>query len=177
MYDIAKAGLDRGVRNVFAPDSAILTGGGMKGVVLPDDFMDVIKDFLGVDRIQVGYGFSESSTFHWGCSEGRYHVAPWVIPFVLDPETSEPLPRTGVQTGRAAVYDILLRAHWGGVISGDEVTINWDLQCPCGQASVAFEPEIMRYSEKQGVEDDRITCAATHEVHNEAVNFMKGLDL
>ena len=139
MYDIAKAGLERGVRNVFAPDSAILTGGGMKGVALPDDFMDVIKDFLGVDRIQIGYGFSESSTFHWGCSEGRYHVAPWVIPFVLDPDTSEPLPRTGVQTGRAAVYDILLRAHWGGVISGDEVTIDWDLQCPCGQASVAFE--------------------------------------
>ena len=44
-------------------------------------------------------------------------------------------------------------------------------------ASVAFEPDIMRYSEKQGVEDDRITCAATHEVHNEAVTFMKGLDL
>src|ERR1700753_4358786 len=177
MYDIARAGLDRGVRDVFASDSAILTGGGMKGVVLPDDFMDVIKAFLGVDRIQVGYGFSESSTFHWGCSEGRYHVAPWVIPFVLDPETSEPLPRTGVQTGRAAVYDILLRAHWGGVISGDEVTVNWDLQCPCGQASVAFEPGIMRYSEKQGVEDDRITCAATQEVHNEAVNFMKGVEL
>ncbi|WP_406817268.1 hypothetical protein [Mycobacterium sp. M23085] len=177
MYDIAKAGLDRGVRSVFAPDSAILTGGGMKGVALPDDFMDTIKDFLGVDRIQVGYGFSESSTFHWGCSEGRYHVAPWVIPFVLDPETSEPLPRTGVQTGRAAVYDILLRAHWGGVISGDEVTIDWDLHCPCGQASVAFEKDIIRYSEKQGVEDDRITCAATQEVHDEAVNFMKGVEL
>src|ERR1700757_3413742 len=177
MYDIAKAGLDRGVRNVFAADSAILTGGGMKGVALPDDFMDIIKAFLGVDRIQVGYGFSESSTFHWGCSEGRYHVAPWVIPFVLDPGTSEPLPRTGVQTGRAAVYDILLRAHWGGVISGDEVTIDWDLRCPCGQASVAFEKDIVRYSEKEGVEDDRITWAATHEAHNEAVNFMKGLDL
>ncbi|OBE95646.1 hypothetical protein [Mycobacterium sp. 852002-10029_SCH5224772] len=177
MYDIAKAGLQRGVRNVFAPDSAILTGGGMKGVALPDDFMDVIKEFLGVDRIQVGYGFSESSTFHWGCSQGRYHVAPWVIPFVLDPDTSEPLPRTGIQTGRAAVYDILLRAHWGGVISGDEVIINWDLRCPCGQVSVAFEPEITRYSEKQGVDDDRITCAATQEVHNEAVNFMKGVEL
>ena len=177
MYDIAKAGLERGVRNVFAPDSAILTGGGMKGVALPDDFMDVITDFLGVDRIQVGYGFSESSTFHWGCSEGRYHVAPWVIPFVLDPGTSEPLPRTGVQTGRAAVYDILLRAHWGGVISGDEVTIDWDLRCPCGQASVAFEKDIVRYSEKKGVEDDRITCAATQEVHDEAVNFMKGIEL
>jgi len=32
-------------------------------------------------------------------------------------------------------------------------------------------------SEKKGVDDDRITCAATQEVHNEAVNFMKGLDL
>jgi hypothetical protein len=177
MYDIARAGLERGVRSVFSPDSVILTGGGTKGIALPDDFMNVITDFLGVDRIQVGYGFSESSTFHWGCSEGRYHVAPWVIPFVLDPETSEPLPRTGIQTGRAAVYDILLRAHWGGVISGDEVTIDWDLHCPCGQSSVAFEPDIMRYSEKRGVEDDRITCAATQEVHNEAVDFMKGVDL
>src|SRR6516165_8601493 len=176
MYDIAKVGLERGVRDVFAPDSAILTGGGMKGVALPDDFLDVIKDFLGVDRIQIGYGFSEASAFHWGCSEGRYHLAPWVIPFVLDPDTSGPLARTGVQTGRAAVYDVLLRAHWGGVISGDEVTINWDLRCPCGQTSVAFEKDIVRYSEKRGVEDDRITCAATHEVHDEAVNFMKGLD-
>jgi len=177
MYDIAKAGLERGVKNVFAKDSAILTGGGMKGVALPADFMDVITEFLGVDKIQVGYGFSESSTFHWACEEGRYHVMPWVIPFILDPDTSEPLPRTGRRTGRAAVYDILLRAHWGGVISGDEVTIDWDLQCPCGRASVAFEKDIIRYSEKQGVEDDRITCAATQEVHNEAIDFMKGLDL
>src|ERR1700751_5130733 len=166
MYDIAKAGLDRGVRNVFAADSAILTGGGMKGVALPDDFMDIIKAFLGVDRIQVGYGFSESSTFHWGCSEGRSRVARWVIPLVLDPETGEPLPRTGVQTGRAAVYDILLRAHWGGVISGDEGTIDWDRRCPCGEASPAFQKDIVRYSEKEGLQDDRITCAATHEVHN-----------
>jgi hypothetical protein len=177
MYEIAKAGLQRGVRNVFAKDSAVLTGGGMKGVALPDNFMDVIMEFLGVNKIQQGYGFSESSTFHWACEEGRYHVMPWVIPFVLNPDTSEPLPRTGRQTGRAAVYDILLRAHWGGVISGDEVTIDWDRRCPCGRTSVAFEKDIIRYSEKQGVEDDRITCAATQEVHNEAIDFMKGVDL
>ena len=177
MYEIAKAGLERSVTNVFAKDSAILTGGGMKGVALPPDFMRIITEFLGVDKIQEGYGFSESSTFHWACEEGRYHVMPWVIPFILDPDTSAPLPRTGRQTGRAAVYDILLRAHWGGVISGDEVTIDWDLQCPCGRSSVAFEKDIIRYSEKQGVEDDRITCAATQEVQNEAIDFMKGLEL
>ena len=74
------------------------------------------------------------------------------------------------------MYDVLLKAHWGGVISGDEVTIDWDLQCPCGQTSVAFEHDIIRYSEKLGVDDDRITCAATHEVHNEAVEFMKAFE-
>ena len=103
-------------------------------------------------------------------------VGTGYITFVLDPDTSEPLPRTGRQTGRAAVYDIPLRAHWGGVISGDEVTIDWDLYCPCGRISVAFEKDIIRYSEKQGVDDDRITCAATHEVHNEAVDFMKAFE-
>jgi hypothetical protein len=176
LYDVARAGLERGVGNVFAKDSVVLTGGGTKGFVLPDNYMDTIREFLGVDRIQEGYGFSEQSAFHWACSEGRYHVQPWVIPFVLDPDTSEPRPRTGVQTGRAAVCDVLLKAHWGAVISGDEVTIDWDLDCPCGQASVAFEHDIIRYSEKRGVEDDRITCAATHEVHNEAVNFMRAFE-
>jgi hypothetical protein len=176
MYDVAAAGVDRGVTAVFAPDSAILTGGGAKGVVLPDNYMEVIKTFLGVEHIQEGYGFSEQNAFHWACEEGRYHVQPWIVPFVLDPETSKPLPREGAQVGRAAVYDLLNQSHWGGVISGDEVTVDWSTPCPCGRTSVAFEHDIIRYSEKEGVEDDRITCAATHEVHNEAVNFMRDFE-
>ena len=34
----------------------------------------------------------------------------------------------------------------------------------------------MRYSEKEGVEDDRITCNATVEVHDEALGFMKAFE-
>jgi hypothetical protein len=173
MYEVAKAGLEQGIEGVFAPSSAILTGGGLKGFVLPPDYMDVIRKFLGVPRIQEGYGMSEISALHWACEEDRYHVQPWVIPFVLDPDTSEPLPRRGVQTGRAAFYDFLNPSHWGGVISGDEITLDWETRCPCGRTSVHIAHEIMRYSEKQGVEDDRISCSATQEVHNEAVNFMK----
>jgi hypothetical protein len=90
---------------------------------------------------------SEISAFHWACAEGRYHVQPWVIPFLLDPGTSEPLPREGRQTGRAAFYDFLNRSHWGGIISGDEITIDWSAACPCGLASVPIEHDIMRYSE------------------------------
>ncbi len=173
MYDMAKAGLDRGMRKVFAPDSAVLTGGGLKGVVLPENYLEVIQEFMGVDEIQEGYGMSEIGAFHWACSEHEYHVQPWVIPYLLDPDTSEPLPRRGRQTGRAAFYDVLNDSHWGGIISGDEITIDWDTPCPCGLASVAIERDIMRYSEKRNVEDDRITCNATQEVHDEAVNFMR----
>jgi len=176
MYEIAKSGLERGVSNVFAKDSAILTGGGTKGFVLPPNYMEVIKDFFGVDRIQEGYGMSEISAFHWACDEGRYHVQPWVIPYVLDPVTSRPLPRQGVQTGRAAFYDLLLESHWGGSISGDEITVDFGTPCRCGLASVHIAHEIMRYSEKQGAEDDRITCNATQEVHDEAVNFLREIE-
>ena len=174
MYELAVEGLKRGVKNVFAVDSAILTGGGLKGFVLPENYMDVIKEFLGVDRIQEGYGMSEISAFHWACDEGRYHVQPWVIPFLLDPDTSEPLPREGVRTGRAAFYDFLNRSHWGGVISGDEITIDWSAPCRCGLASVHIAHEIMRYSEKKGAPDDRISCSATEEVKTEALRFMQG---
>ena len=176
MYELAVEGLERGVKNVFARDSAILTGGGLKGFVLPDNYMDVIREFLGVDRIQEGYGMSEISAFHWACDEGRYHVQPWVIPFLLDPDTSEPLPREGVRTGRAAFYDFLNNSHWGGIISGDEITIDWSTPCRCGLASVHIAHEIMRYSEKKGVEDDRISCSATDEVKTEALRFMQGIE-
>jgi hypothetical protein len=176
MYEIAKSGLERGVKNVFAKDSAILTGGGTKGHVLPPDYMDVIQAFLGVDRIQEGYGMSEISAFHWACDAGRYHVQPWVIPYVLDPETSRPLPRRGVQTGRAAFYDLLLESHWGGSISGDEITIAFDEPCRCGLASAHIAHDIVRYSEKRGTEDDRITCNATQEVHDEAVHFLREIE-
>jgi acyl-CoA synthetase (AMP-forming)/AMP-acid ligase II len=173
MYELAEEGLKRGVKRVFARDSAILTGGGLKGFVLPENYMDVIQEFLGVDEIQEGYGMSEISAFHWACPEKRFHVQPWVIPFLLDPDTSEPLPREGVVTGRAAFYDFLNRSHWGGIISGDEITIDWSTPCPCGLASVPIAHDIMRYSEKQGVEDDRISCSATQEMKNEAIAFMR----
>jgi hypothetical protein len=172
MYNLASAGLAEGVRAAFAPNSAILTGGGAKGQILPEDFMDVIEEFYGV-RIQEGYAFSEHNGVHFACEQGRYHIQPWVIPFLLDPETSEPLPRSGRQTGRFAVYDLINQSHWGGVITGDEVTIDWSTPCPCGRTTIAIEHGIMRFSEKKDGEEDKISCAATHEVQNEAIGFLR----
>jgi hypothetical protein len=176
LYDISAAGLKKGIKNVFAPNSAILTGGGLKGFAAPDNYMEIIREFLGVDRIQELYGMSEVGVAHWACDHGHYHVQPWCIPFVLDPDSNEPLPREGVQTGRAAFLDLVTEAHWGGSISGDEITIDWSTPCPCGLSTVHIHHNIIRYSEKQGVEDDRITCAAAHQVNEEVIDFMRGFE-
>jgi len=177
LYEVAAAGLEKGLRKVFAPDSVVRTGGGMKGVALPENFMDVIREFLGVDQLDEIYGMSEVNAMHWACERGQYHVQPWIIPFVLDPDTGEELPREGVQTGRAAFVDVTNDSHWGGIISGDEITLDWRGDCPCGRSTGFIHHDIMRYSEKQGVDDDRISCAATRDEHDEAVDFMKGRTL
>lgn len=177
MFHLARSGLDAGISGVFHPDSAILVGGGTKGFVLPPDFMDTIREFLGVPVLQEGYGMSEISALHWACELGKYHVQPWVIPFVLDPDTSAPLPRVGVTTGRAAFFDLMNESHWGGIISGDEITIDWSTPCRCGRTSVAIEHDIMRYSEKAGIDDDRISCSATEQVHSEVVEFLRTVNV
>ena len=47
-YDVAKRGLEEGVRGLFAPDSVLMGGGGAKGMELPDDLDEVMLEFFGV---------------------------------------------------------------------------------------------------------------------------------
>jgi hypothetical protein len=93
-----------------------------------------------------------------------------VIPFVLHPEDGTALPRTGVQTGRAAIFDLLPNSYWGGFITGDEVTADWD-PCPCGWTTPHIERRIERFSDKRGG-DDKITCAASDDAHRAALEFL-----
>lgn len=171
IYPLAEEGLKQGRRNIFHPDSVILTGGGAKGMQLPDNWREVIAEFTGVRRIDMAYSMSEVMGTHKMCEHGRYHMVPWVIPFILDPETSKPMPRTGTTTGRAAFYDLSATSHWGGFITGDEVTLHWDSPCPCGRTTPFFDDPIRRFSEARGG-DDKITCAATPEAHQEALDYL-----
>jgi hypothetical protein len=173
LYELATEGLARGISGVFAPDSIVASGGGAKGIVLPDNWQEPVLEFFGVDRIVMGYGMSEVSAFHVMCEGGRYHVQPWIVPYVLDPDTNAPRPREGVQVGRAAFYDPANNSHWGGVMSGDEIELSYE-PCTCGRTTVHIGPHIERYSDKQG--DDRITCAATQQLQHEAIDFLKGIE-
>jgi hypothetical protein len=169
IHNLALAGLRKGHRGVFAPSSKVVVGGGIKGTVPPDGWDDDIRAFFGVSTLRGNYSMSELTAPR--CEHGRMHLNPWMVPFVLDPDTSRPLPRQGRQTGRAAFFDLALRTRWGGFITGDEVTIDWDRRCPCGHTTVACEDGITRLSEKRGG-DDKISCVATEEAHREALDYL-----
>ncbi|MBO3273947.1 phenylacetate--CoA ligase family protein [Pseudomonas schmalbachii] len=176
LHNMAKAGLERGLEGVFHPDSFIATTGGAKGVVQPEGWREDVMRFTGAKKIFETYAMSETpSGSHRLCEHGNYHFAHTAIPFVLDPETGKPLPREGRQTGRAAFYDLGADLRWGGFITGDEITVEWDKPCACGCPSRYVAGAIQRYSDKNGG-DDKITCAASEQSHREAMDFLNTME-
>ncbi len=173
-YTVAKRGLEAGITASFSPDSVLMGGGGAKGVPLPDDLEEVICRFFGFERMTSSYGMTEMNSFSILCEHDHYHLLPWVTVYLLDLNSGRPLPRKGVQSGRAAFFDMTQDSTWGGLVTGDMVTIDWDNDCPCGRQSVALHKTINRVSDLQGG-DDKISCAATPQAQSEAMDFLTGL--
>jgi hypothetical protein len=171
-YDIARSGLKEGVRAEFAPNSVAIAGGGGKGVVLPDDANEVIRTFFGVE-LRGAYGMTEQNFFLVTCEHERLHIPPWVTVLLLDPDTGRPLPRAGVHSGRASFFDMSQDGSWGGIVSGDRITIDYR-PCPCGRTTLHMEKKIQRFSEISG-DDDKLTCAATPGAQAEALDFLTSL--
>lgn len=172
-YPIARAGLEQGVRAEFAPGSVVMGGGGGKGVVLPDDADEVIRTFFGVERVRGGYGMTEQNFYLVTCEHERLHIPPWVTVLLLDPEDGQPLPRSGVQTGRAAFFDMTNDGSWGGIVTGDRITVD-HTPCPCGRTTLHIDKKIQRFSDITG-DDDKLTCAASPSAQAEALDLLTSL--
>ncbi|MCB2080194.1 MAG: hypothetical protein KDE55_21165, partial [Novosphingobium sp.] len=172
-YEIARAGLEAGTQASFASGSAVMGGGGGKGIKLPDDAEQVICRFFGVPRMQDGYGMTEQNFYLTNCEHDRFHMPPWVTVLLLDPETGQPLPRKGEQVGRAAFFDMTQDGAWGGIVTGDRISASFD-PCPCGRSTLHLGKKIQRFSEFTG-EDDKLTCAATPAAQEEALGFLTSL--
>ncbi|WP_131786082.1 hypothetical protein [Protofrankia symbiont of Coriaria ruscifolia] len=169
-HELAREACEQGLTGVFSPDSSVVGGGGAKGVVLPDGWEQVIERFIGVPRLRHCYAMSEVMATHMMCAQGRYHIEPSTILFVLDPQDGAVLPREGVRTGRAAFFDLLAETYWGGFVTGDEVTADWS-PCACGLDSPSLGRTIERYGDKAGG-DDKISCAATEGAQRDALDFL-----
>jgi hypothetical protein len=173
MIALAQQCKARGLRAEFSPDSYILGGGrsGSKGGVFPDGWLELCKDVFPFPYNEI-YGMTESTGVARRCPAGHFHLPPWIVLFLLDPDTSAPLARSGVQTGRLALFDLLPSTFWGGFITGDRVTINWDGGCSCGRNGPFVHADIERYAALR--DDDKITCAKSPDAYERAVEVALG---
>jgi hypothetical protein len=173
LYRAAQAGMDKGIKCEFAPGTIVVGGGGMKGFkTAPENWREIVLEFFGVERLCTSYGFSENMGNAPMCTHGFYHFFPYTIVMLMGPD-GEALPREGVQKGRMTVYDLLAESVWGGVVSGDEVTVHFDDDCPCGWKGPRVENSIRRYSEMEGG-DDKITCSGSAKAYDEFMDYVMG---
>jgi len=149
----------------YGADNTLFTGGGLKGANLPPDYREFVRDTFGIDesRDYSLYSMQEINTPFPRCRSGRYHVAPWVLVLPLD-EPGEHLVdvSAGEVEARAAFFDLSLDGRWGGVISGDKVTVDFGA-CACGHQGPTFGTHIVRFSDLAG--GDKISCAGTIDAY------------
>src|SRR5690606_41824659 len=87
-------------------------------------------------------------------------MPPWIVPLILDKSAEKlrkPGDGQGVVEGRMALFDLLTDARWGGLISGDKVTVDFD---SADGFSGPLVRSIARYQDLEEGED-KLTCACT----------------
>jgi hypothetical protein len=167
LYSVAKAVRELGYgAQDFHPENSIYVGGGLKRAKLPGDYREFVYETFNIqpERIYQNYSMQELHSGMPRCRMGgRYHVPPWVVPLILDKAGDSLLPMIdGEYEGRAAFFDLSLDGRWGGVISGDKISIDFS-PCACGSKGPSIRDTIVRYADLEG--DDKIGCAGTVDAY------------
>ncbi|NUU21962.1 MAG: hypothetical protein HOV68_10690 [Streptomycetaceae bacterium] len=167
LYQVAKIVRDMGyAAKDFHPDNCIYVGGGLKRAQLPDDYQEFVHQTFNIpaSRDFQNYSMQEINSGMPKCQKGdRYHLPPWLVPLILDESGDTLLPHdSGEIEGRAAFFDVSLDGRWGGVISGDKVSLSID-PCACGQKGPSIRNNVTRYADIKG--DDKIGCAGTVDAY------------
>jgi hypothetical protein len=168
LYQVAKVVRERGYSaKDFHPDNCIYVGGGLKRAQLPADYQEFVHETFNIPagRHFQNYSMQELNSGMPKCREGnRYHVPPWVVPMILNKD-GDALLEHGYDDeieGRAAFFDLSLDGRWGGVITGDRISLDYR-PCACGHAGPSIRDNIARYADLEG--DDKIGCAGTVDAY------------
>ena len=154
----------------FHPDNAMMVAGGLKGAVLPENYREIVLETFNVseERLYHMYSMREINATFPLCHGGRYHVSPWVIMLPLDTSGEQLLDAGDDEIeARAAFFDTSIEGRWGGVISGDRVSVSFG-KCECGHQGPTVGREITRYSDLPG--GDKITCAGSIDAYVRGVS-------
>ncbi len=173
LYQVAKAVRDKGYSaKDFNPDNCIYVGGGLKRAKLPPDYQQFVHETFNISKDYhfQNYSMQELNSAMPKCREGgRYHVPPWIVPIILNKQGDAAIPHDGAGEveGRAAFFDLSLDGRWGGVITGDKITIDYR-PCKCGNKGPSVSDNIARYADLEG--DDKIGCAGTVDAYVRGVS-------
>jgi hypothetical protein len=173
LYAVAKIVRDKGYSaKDFNPDNCIYVGGGLKRALLPDDYKQFVHQTFNIpeSRDFQNYSMQELNSGMPKCQAGnRYHLPPWIIPFILNKEGDCLLSHDGKSEieGRAAFFDLSLDGRWGGVISGDKISVDFG-PCACGNKGPSVRDNIARFADLEG--DDKIGCAGTVDAYVRGVS-------
>jgi hypothetical protein len=167
LYNVAKAVREKGYSaKDFNPENSIYVGGGLKRAVLPPDYQQFVYETFNIlpERNFQNYSMQELHTGMPKCQKGgRYHLPPWLVPLIMDQPGDNLLPIVkGEYEGRAAFFDLSIDGRWGGVISGDKVSIDFR-PCACGVKGPSIRDNVARFADIQG--DDKIGCAGTVDAY------------
>lgn len=175
LIDLAADVKRRQLKPRFAPGSFILTGGGSgsKGKAFPEGWEELLHGVFPPPHQEL-YGMTESTATCRLCAQGWFHWPPSLVLFLLEPDSGQPLPRSGVQTGRLALFDLSVSTHWGGAITGDQITVDWDTECPCGRVGPRIMNNVTRYGQLR--DDDKITCSKSPGAYERAVENLMGVE-
>lgn len=164
LYTVMLMARARGISELpLHPGSVTSVSGGRKGTSAPDDYLDQIRAFFGMtDEMYTNpYGMTEMSG---ACpslpGKQEWALPPWIVPLVLeatDETLLNPAGTTGTVTGRFAFMDLLVDGRWGGLVTGDKVTI--DFTPGAEGLNVPIIRAVDRYKDLPG--DDKETCAGT----------------
>ncbi len=147
----------------FHPDSLVAAGGGIKGIALPEDYEAQINRFYGAVKRPKNYGMTEMLLMFPRCEQQRYHQPAGVISLVLNDAGDAMLPRSGRVEGRFGFLDLAIEGRWGGIISGDKLTMDFGDNCPCGRRGPTILEPITRHAPPG--QDDHIGCAGTIDAY------------
>lgn len=166
LYPIAEAVRAEGFSgDDFGGENAMFVAGGLKGAVLPENYREYILETFNVteERMYHMYSMREINSTFPLCRAERYHISPWVMMLPLDVSGENLLDAgEGDLEARAAFMDLSIEGRWGGIISGDKVSVSF-AKCACGHQGPTVAREITRYADLP--DGDKISCAGSIDAY------------
>ena len=174
LYNVAKAVREMGYSaKDFNPENSIYVGGGLKRAEAARRLPRVrLRDVQHPARAQLPELLDAGAALgHAALPEGR-PLSPAAVAGAAGPRqgraTSCCRSQDGEYEGRAAFFDLSLDGRWGGVISGDKISIDFE-PCACGAGArrsattSRATPTSKATTRSAAPEPSMLTCEVWHE--------------